>query len=88
MEEKARLVFAAMTFDNPNLLILDEPTNHLDIEMRESLVTSLNEYSGAIILITHDKFLLEYVANSLWLVKNNTIKEFAGDINQYRKDIL
>lgn len=86
--EKARLLFACLTFDNPNLLILDEPTNHLDIEMRESLVRSLNEYNGAIILITHDKFLLEHVADSLWLVQNNTIKDFNYDINQYKKELL
>ncbi len=86
--EKARLIFAGLTFENPNLLILDEPTNHLDIEMRESLVMSLNQYEGAVILITHDRFLLEHVVDKLWLVKDGKIKEYEGDIEQYKKSSI
>lgn len=85
--ERARLLFACLTAEQPNLLILDEPTNHLDMEMRESLIEALNDYSGAVILITHDRHLLQHVADRLWIVKNNTIRQFDGDLNEYTKSL-
>ena len=86
--EKARLLFAKITCDKPNLLILDEPTNHLDIEAREGLMEALNMYAGAVILITHDLHLIETVADRLWLVKDGTCKVFNDDIETYRNMIL
>lgn len=86
--ERARLLFACLTAKRPNLLILDEPTNHLDMEMRESLITALNAYKGAVILITHDKHLLHHVADRLWIVKDGSIHYFDGDIKEYEKSIL
>jgi len=86
--EKARLLFAAMTYDAPQLLILDEPTNHLDIEGREALIKALNEYGGSVILITHDLHLIELIADDLWLVKNGTCRPYAGDMEDYKKLLL
>lgn len=86
--EKARLLFARMTINEPALLILDEPTNHLDIQGREALVEALNSYHGGVILITHDLNLLELTADQLWLVKDGTCKYFDGDIDDYRSLLL
>lgn len=83
--EKARLLFAAMTYDAPSLLILDEPTNHLDISGRDALIDALNEYTGSVILITHDLNLIQLIADDLWLVKGGYCKEFKGDLNDYRQ---
>ena len=85
--ERARLVFATLTVDAPNLLILDEPTNHLDIEMRESLIASLTSYQGAVILITHDQNFLNRVANSILVVANSSITPFNDDIKHYETSI-
>jgi ATP-binding cassette subfamily F protein 3 len=81
--ERARLVFACLTVTKPNFLILDEPTNHLDIEMRESLVQTLNTYRGAVVLITHDQALLEQTVDELWVVANGTVTPFDGDVSSY-----
>lgn len=86
--EKARLLFAVMTLNAPSLLILDEPTNHLDIEGREALLNALNNYNGAVILITHDLHLIELMADDLWLVKNHTLKPFSGDLEDYKQILL
>lgn len=86
--EKARLLFAAMTRNAPEVLILDEPTNHLDIDGREALIRALNDYRGAVILITHDIHLVELIADDLWLVHNGTCKKYAGDLNDYRQLLL
>jgi ATP-binding cassette subfamily F protein 3 len=86
--ERARLIFAMLTLDAPNLLVLDEPTNHLDIEMRESLISTLTSYKGAVILITHDRNFLNRVANSIFIVSNGLITQFNGDVDQYEKAIL
>lgn len=86
--EKARLLFAAMTYDAPALLILDEPTNHLDIDGREALISALNDYEGAVILITHDLHLIELIADDLWLVKDGACKAYKGDINDYKRLLL
>ncbi|MGL4427198.1 MAG: ABC-F family ATP-binding cassette domain-containing protein [Alphaproteobacteria bacterium] len=83
--ERARLLFACLTADRPTLLILDEPTNHLDIEMRESLIATLNRYKGAVVLVTHDRYLLQHVADSLWIVKNGSIQSFEGDLGMYER---
>ncbi len=83
--EKARLLFAAMTYDAPALLILDEPTNHLDIPGRDALIDALNAYTGSVILITHDLNLIQLIADDLWLVKGGYCKEFKGDLNDYRQ---
>lgn len=85
--ERARLLFARLTAERPNLLILDEPTNHLDMEMRESLITALNAYNGAVVLITHDRHLLQHVADSVWIVKNSTITKFEGDLQSYEQSL-
>ncbi|RWN56286.1 ABC-F family ATP-binding cassette domain-containing protein [Mesorhizobium sp.] len=82
--EKARLLMGLSAFEGPNLFILDEPTNHLDIDSRESLIHALNEFPGAVILISHDRHLLEATADRLWLVKNGTVNPFDGDLDDYK----
>ncbi len=86
--EKARLLLGLATFHKPHLLILDEPTNHLDIDSRESLVMALNAYSGAVILISHDRHLVEASAERLWLVHDGKVGPYEGDLEDYRRLIL
>jgi ATP-binding cassette subfamily F protein 3 len=86
--EKARLLLGLATFRGPHFLILDEPTNHLDIEAREALIAAVNEYEGAVVLVTHDRHLLDACAERLWLVANGTVRPYDGDIDQYRRDVL
>src|SRR5271169_2727049 len=86
--ERARLNLALVTHDAPGLLLLDEPTNHLDIETREALVQAINDFAGAVVLITHDWHLLELVADQLWLVADGTVRPFAGDLEDYRRQVL
>lgn len=86
--EKARLLLGLATFDKPHLLILDEPTNHLDIDSRESLVMALNTYSGAVILISHDRHLVEASAERLWLVHDGRVGPYQGDLEDYRRLVL
>ena len=86
--QKARLLILLVIMEKPDLLILDEPTNHLDIESREALIMAINEYSGSLILVSHDAFLVERLVDRLLVVKNGNISEFTGDIHEYRKLIL
>ena len=86
--EKARLLLGLATFHGAHLLILDEPTNHLDIDSREALVHALNEYEGAVIIISHDRSLLEASVDRLWLVADGTVKPYVGDLDEYRSYIL
>ncbi|GAA2849986.1 ATP-binding cassette subfamily F protein 3 [Aminobacter aminovorans] len=82
--EKARLLMGLSAFDGPNLFILDEPTNHLDIDSREALIMALNEFPGAVILISHDRHLLEATADRLWLVKDGAVNPYDGDLEDYK----
>jgi ATP-binding cassette subfamily F protein 3 len=86
--EKARLLMGLATIDAPHLIILDEPTNHLDIDSREALVHALNDYDGAVIMISHDRHLIEACADRLWLVEDGTVKPFEGDLEDYRRLVL
>ncbi|MFT4078577.1 ABC-F family ATP-binding cassette domain-containing protein [Rhodomicrobium sp.] len=86
--EKARLLFALATFHAPHLLILDEPTNHLDVDSREELIHALNDYEGAVILISHDRHLLEATVDRLWVVRNGTVAPYDGDLESYRAESL
>jgi ATP-binding cassette subfamily F protein 3 len=86
--QKARLSLLLATLDAPHLVILDEPTNHLDIESREALVAALTEYSGAVILISHDPHLVELVADRLWLVKDGRVTAWDDDLDAYRRHLL
>jgi ATP-binding cassette subfamily F protein 3 len=86
--ERARLLLNLVAMAAPHLLILDEPTNHLDIDSRRALLDALNDYEGAVILITHDRSLIELVADRLWLTANGHIKPFAGDMDDYARLIL
>ncbi|KPF41956.1 ABC-F family ATP-binding cassette domain-containing protein [Rhizobium sp. AAP43] len=86
--EKARLLMGLAAFHAPNLLILDEPTNHLDIDSRKALIEALNDYEGAVILISHDRHLIEATVDRLWLVNNGTVTSFDGDMEEYRNLII
>ena len=86
--ERARLLLNLVAMDAPHLLILDEPTNHLDIDSRRALLDALNDYMGAVILITHDRSLMELVADRLWLAADGAIKPFDGDMDDYAKFVL
>jgi ATP-binding cassette, subfamily F, member 3 len=83
--EKARLLLALMAREAPQLLLLDEPTNHLDVDSRQALVQALNEYDGAVVLITHDPHLIGLTADRLLLVKDGAVRPFDGDIDDYRR---
>jgi ATP-binding cassette subfamily F protein 3 len=86
--EKARLLLAAITREAPHLLLLDEPTNHLDVDAREALVQALNEYEGAVLLVSHDSHLVDLIADRLWLVEGGTCVPFDGDLADYRRSLL
>ncbi len=86
--ERARLLLNLVAMAAPHLLILDEPTNHLDIDSRRALLDALNEYRGAVILITHDRSLMELVADRLWLAADRTVAPFEGDMDDYARLVL
>jgi len=82
--EKARLALALLIYQRPNLLLLDEPTNHLDLEMRYALSRALQDFEGALVLVSHDRFLLRIVADDFWLVADRAVTRFDGDLDDYR----
>ncbi len=86
--EKARLALAIIAFRRPNLLLMDEPTNHLDMDMRQALTVALQSFSGAILLISHDRHLLANTINQFLLVENGNVEFFDGDLDDYRKRVL
>jgi ATP-binding cassette subfamily F protein 3 len=83
--EKARLVLALVAYLRPNLMLLDEPTNHLDLEMRQALTVALQEYEGAVVLVSHDRHLLRTVADELYIVHEGRAEPFDGDLDDYAK---
>jgi len=86
--EKARLVLALLVYQKPNLLLLDEPTNHLDIEMRHALTLALQDYPGALVLVSHDRHLLRSVTDQFWLVAEGRAGPYRGDLDDYRRWLL
>ncbi|MGH1482114.1 MAG: ABC-F family ATP-binding cassette domain-containing protein [Geminicoccales bacterium] len=86
--EKARLTFALISAGKPQILVLDEPTNHLDIDSREALVQAINDFEGGVILISHDRHLIELTADQLWLVADGRVRTYDGDLEDYRRLLL
>jgi ATP-binding cassette, subfamily F, member 3 len=86
--EKARLLLGLATFFGPNMIILDEPTNHLDIDSRAALAEAINEFPGAVIMVSHDRYLIEACADQLWVVADHAITDFDGDLDDYRRMVL
>ncbi|MGH6987086.1 MAG: ABC-F family ATP-binding cassette domain-containing protein [Caulobacteraceae bacterium] len=86
--ERARLLLGLIALRGPHILILDEPTNHLDIDSRAALAESLNDYAGAVVLISHDRALIELVAERLWLIDGGRVKPFEGDMADYARFVL
>ena len=86
--EKARLLLGLAAFHGPHLLILDEPTNHLDIAARQALMEAINDFPGAVILISHDRSLLDASAERLWLVAEETVRPYDGDLDEYQKLVV
>ena len=86
--EKVRLLLGLMSIEKPHILILDEPTSHLDIDSREALIYALNDFPGAVLLITHDVYLAEATADRLWLVNNGKAKRYDGDLRDYKKLVM
>jgi ATP-binding cassette, subfamily F, member 3 len=86
--ERARLLLGLATFSGPHLVLLDEPTNHLDIDSRAALIAGINDYPGAMILVSHDRHLIEACADRLWLVSGGQVTPFDGDLDEYRDAVL
>src|SRR6201996_6510695 len=86
--EKARLLLGLATFFGPNMIILDEPTNHLDIDSRAALAEAINDFPGAVMMVSHDRYLIEACADQLWIVADRTVSPFDGDLDDYRKTVL
>ena len=85
--ERARLLMGLITFGGPGMMILDEPTNHLDIDSRDALVHALNDYEGAVLIISHDRHLIEATCDTLWIAENGTIRELDEDLDSYQASI-
>src|SRR3954463_10292130 len=86
--EKARLLLGLATFFGPNMIILDEPTNHLDIDSRAALAEAINDFPGAVIMVSHDRYLIEACADQLWVVADQTVTSYDGDLDDYRRMVL
>jgi ATP-binding cassette subfamily F protein 3 len=85
--ERARLLMGIITFGGPGMMILDEPTNHLDIDSRDALVHALNDYEGAVLIISHDRHLIEATCDTLWIAEGGTIRELDEDLDSYQRSI-
>jgi ATP-binding cassette subfamily F protein 3 len=86
--EKARLLLGLATFFGPNMIILDEPTNHLDIDSRAALAEAINDFPGAVIMVSHDRYLIEACADQLWVVADHKVTTYDGDLDDYRRMVL
>ena len=86
--EKARLLLGLASFFGPNMIILDEPTNHLDIDSRAALAEAINEFPGAVMMVSHDRYLIEACADQLWVVADHTVTSYDGDLDDYRRMVL
>ena len=86
--EKARLLLGLATFFGPNMIILDEPTNHLDIDSRAALAEAINEFPGAVIMVSHDRYLIDACADRLWVVADHAVTTYDGDLDDYRRMVL
>ena len=86
--EKSRLVLAGLAWRRPHLLLLDEPTNHLDLEMREALSFALQDYTGALVLVSHDRHLIRSCADTLWVVGGGRVEDYAGDLDDYQRAMV
>src|SRR5947209_5632772 len=85
---KTRLLLGLATFFGPNMIILDEPTNHLDIDSRAALAEAINEFPGAVIMVSHDRYLIEACADQLWVVADHAVTTYDGDLDDYRRMVL
>ena len=85
--QKSRVAFALSMWKNPHMLILDEPTNHLDIDAVNGLITALNNYSGGVIIVSHDQHLISEVCNEIWYIKDCKLVKYRGDFEDYRRDL-
>ncbi|MGI9520284.1 MAG: ABC-F family ATP-binding cassette domain-containing protein [Hyphomicrobiaceae bacterium] len=86
--EKARLLLFLATFHGPHILILDEPTNHLDVDSRQALIQAINDFQGAVIIISHDRHIIDACADRLWVVRKGTVGAFDGDLDDYRVSLF
>lgn len=86
--QRARLVFATLALRNPHLMLLDEPTNHLDLFTIQALIEGLNNYGGALVIISHNQKILSKCCNQTWVVNNNMITKYQGTFEEYKKSIL
>src|ERR1700683_4868645 len=86
--EKTRLLLGLATFFGPHMIILDEATKHLDIDSRAALAEAINEFPGAVIMVSHDRYLIEACADQLWVVADNAVKTYDGDLDDYRRRVL
>src|SRR6201995_3091411 len=86
--EKARLLLGLATFFGPNMIILDETTNHLDIDSRAALAEAINDFPGAVVMVSHDRYLIEACADQLWVVADHAVTNFDGDLDDYRRVVL
>ena len=86
--EKARLALALLIYQKPNCLMLDEPTNHLDIQMREAFILALQQFSGSVLLVSHDRHFVSSVVDEIWCVADKQVKRITGDLSDYKKGLL
>lgn len=83
--QKSRVAFANITWNKPSLILLDEPSNHLDMETIESLIRALNQYSGGLVVVSHDEHLITSVCDQIWVCENANVTPFPGDFDDYKK---
>merc|ERR1719353_1965838 len=86
--QKSRVAFALLAFAKPNLIVMDEPTNHLDLETIDALIAALSEFSGGVVVVTHDQHFVEKVCTELWLVGAGKVQKFKGAFQDYKKQVL
>jgi len=82
--QKSRVAFALAVWNNPQILVLDEPTNHLDIDAVNALIIALNNYTGGVLIVSHDQHLISTVCDQIWYIRDNRLRKFQGDFDDYR----
>jgi ATP-binding cassette, subfamily F, member 3 len=86
--QKSRVAFACLTFAKPHIVLLDEPTNHLDMEAIGALISALQQFTGGVLVISHDQYFISLVCQEIWVVNEQTVRVFDGDIQRYKKITL